>query len=158
MNRRVSRTIRLGKTLIGDGRPPVLQTMIATPLSRPAEALAEADRALEMGCRVVRTAVRNEAEMPGLEKLAKEFGGDLIADIHFDHRLALAAIERGVAGVRFNPGNIGGKGRVAQIVEAAKKRPDLAIRIGVNAGSLEKDILERHGGPTAEALVESTRR
>ncbi|HSA34479.1 MAG TPA: (E)-4-hydroxy-3-methylbut-2-enyl-diphosphate synthase [bacterium] len=158
MTRRASREIRLGKSTIGGGRPPLIQTMITTPLTRPDEAFAEADRGLALGCRIVRTAVRSEAEIAGLTELAKRFGGDLIADIHFDHRLALAAIGCGIAGVRFNPGNIGGKDRVAQIVEAARTRPDLALRIGVNAGSLEKDILEKHGGPTAAALVESTRR
>lgn len=158
MTRRISREIRLGKSIIGGGRPPVIQTMLTTPLDRPDEALAEADRALDRGCRIVRTAVKSETEIAGLTALAGRFAGDLIADIHFDHRLALAAVDAGVAGLRFNPGNIGGKERVAQIVEAARKRPDLAIRIGVNAGSLERDILEKHGGPTAAALVESTRR
>lgn len=158
MTRRISREIRLGKSVIGGGRPPIIQTMITTPLTRPDDALAEADRALAMGCRIVRTAVKSEAEIPGLTTLAKRFDGDLIADIHFDHNLALAAIATGVAGVRFNPGNIGGKERVAQIVEAARTRPDLALRVGVNAGSLEKDILDKHGAPTADALVESTRR
>ncbi len=158
MKRRMSREIRLGQSVIGGGRMPVIQTMLTTPLVDTGAALAEADRALEMGCRIVRTAVRCEAELLGLGQLAKDFRGDLIADIHFDHRLALAAIVAGVAGVRFNPGNIGGKERVKLIVETARTRPDLALRIGVNAGSLEKDILEKHGGPTAAALVESTRR
>ncbi len=158
MKRRMSREIRLGESLIGGGRMPVIQTMLTTPLVDADAALAEADRVLAMGCRIVRTAVRCEAELLGLGQLAKDFRGDLIADIHFDHRLALAAIAAGVAGVRFNPGNIGGKERVKLIVEAARTRPDLALRIGVNAGSLEKDILEKHGGPTADALVESTRR
>jgi len=132
--------------------------MITTPLERFAEALAEAERAVDLGCRVVRTAVRNEAEAGVLERFVAAFRGDLIADVHFDYRLALAAIEAGVAGVRFNPGNIGGRDRVTAIVEAACRRNDLALRIGVNAGSLEKDLLERHGAPTTEALVESTRR
>ncbi|HOW51402.1 MAG TPA: flavodoxin-dependent (E)-4-hydroxy-3-methylbut-2-enyl-diphosphate synthase [bacterium] len=158
MKRRMSREIRLGQSLIGGGRMPVIQTMITTPLADTGTALAEANRALDMGCRIVRTAVRSEADLPALGQLTKDFKGDLIADIHFDHRLALAAIAAGVAGVRFNPGNIGGKERVKLIVEAARTRPDLALRIGVNAGSLEKDILEKHGGPTADALVESTRR
>ncbi len=158
MTVRKSRTIRLGKTLIGGGRPPVLQTMITTPLDRFDDALAEAHRAYEMGCRVVRTAVRNEQDAGLLERFVGEFDGDLIADIHFDYRLALAAIAAGVAGIRFNPGNIGGKERVALLVEEAKKREDLAVRIGVNAGSLEKDLLEEYGAPTAKALIESTRR
>ncbi len=155
---RKSRVIRLGRTLIGGGRPPVLQTMITAPLERFDDALAEANRAVEVGCRVVRTAVRNEDDARLLGRFVSAFTGDLIADIHFDHRLALIAIEAGVAGVRFNPGNIGGKDRVETIIKKARKRDDLAVRIGVNAGSLEKDILEKHGGPTAEALIESTRR
>lgn len=158
MNRRKSRTIKLGTTLIGGGRLPVLQTMITTPLNRFDEALAEAERAVALGCRVVRTAVRTEEDAHLLARFTSQFRGDLIADIHFDYRLALIAIEAGVAGVRFNPGNVGGRERVAAIVEAARRRDACALRIGVNAGSLEKDILEKHGGSTAEALVESTRR
>ncbi len=158
MIRRESRTIRLGKTPIGGGRPPVLQTMITTPLIRFDEALTEANRALEMGCSVVRTAVRDEEDARLLSRFVSAFDGDLIADIHFDYRLALTAMEAGVAGVRFNPGNIGGKERVALLVEKARARENLALRIGVNAGSLEKDILARYEGPTAEALIESTRR
>ena len=141
-----SKEITLGKIKIGGGNSPVIQTMITTPLERYEEALAEANIALELGCKVVRTAFKHSGEEEFLKRLVKDFKGELIADIHFDHRLAIKAINAGVSGVRFNPGNIGGKERVKEIIEAAKKRPEMAIRIGVNGGSLEKKIVEKISG------------
>ena len=151
-----SRALTLGKIKIGGGNPPVIQTMITTPLERYDEALAEANIALELGCKVVRTAFKHSGEEEFLKKLVKDFDGELIADIHFDYRLAIKAINAGVSGVRFNPGNIGGRERVKEIIEAAKKRPEMAIRIGVNGGSLEREIVEKYHGVTTEGLVESS--
>jgi len=151
-----SRVITLGKVKIGGGNPPVIQTMITAPLTRKEAALAEADRALDLGCRVVRTAFKHIDELDGLNYLVANFKGEIIADIHFDYKLALAAIEAGVSGVRFNPGNVGGADKVDAIIEAAKKRPELAVRIGVNGGSLDKNILKKYGGVTWEGLVESS--
>jgi len=153
-----SREITLGKIKIGGDNPPVIQTMITTPLNDFDKALAEADSAYDLGCCVVRTAFKDISELSSLEKLVNKFKGEIIADIHFDFRLALAAIEAGVSGIRINPGNIGGKERVAQVVESAKKRPEMCIRIGVNGGSLEKDILQKHGKVNWEGLVESSLR
>ena len=153
-----SREITLGKIKIGGDNRPVIQTMITTPLLNFEKAFAEANRAYDLGCKVVRTAFKNADEEQSLKKLIENFKGEIIADIHFDHRLALAAIEAGVSGIRINPGNIGGKERVIQIVESAKKRPEMCIRIGVNSGSLEKDILQKHGKVNFEGLVESSLR
>ena len=156
VNMKKSRVITLGKVKIGGGNPPVIQTMITTPLTRPDEALREADRALGLGCLLVRTAFKHISELVGLKYLVENFKGEIIADIHFDYKLAIAAIEAGVSGVRFNPGNVGGEENVRAIIEAAKKRPELAVRIGVNGGSLDKNILKKYGGVTWEGLVESS--
>ena len=156
VNMKRSRVITLGKVKIGGGNPPVIQTMITTPLTRPDEALREADRALDLGCVVVRTAFKHISELDGLKYLVENFKGEIIADIHFDYKLAIAAVESGVSGVRFNPGNVGGEENVRAIIEAAKKRPELAVRIGVNGGSLDKNILKKYGGVTWEGLVESS--
>ena len=138
-----SRVITLGKVKIGGDNPPVIQTMITTPLTRPEDALREANRALDLGCQLVRTAFKHISELDGLKYLVANFKGEIIADIHFDYKLALAAIEAGVSGVRFNPGNVGGADKVDAIIESAKKRPELAVRIGVNGGSLDKNILKK---------------
>lgn len=155
MNKR-SREITLGKMHIGGGNPPLIQTMITTPLDNAEKAVDEAQSALDLGCQVVRTAFKNDSEFKGLETLVRNFKGEIIADIHFDYRLALLAIDAGVSGIRFNPGNVGGKERVKEIIEAAKKRPELAVRIGVNGGSLEREILNKYKGVTWEGLVESS--
>ena len=151
-----SRVITLGNILIGGDNPPVIQTMITTPMNNFDKALAEAETAFELGCRVVRTAFKNGDEEQSLKDLVKSFKGEIIADIHFDYRLALMAIDAGVSGIRINPGNIGGKERVKEIIESAKKRPEMAIRIGVNGGSLEKEMLNKYNGLTWEGLVESS--
>lgn len=156
VNMKKSRVITLGKVKIGGDNPPVIQTMITTPLTRKEEALAEANRALDLGCQLVRTAFKHISELEGLKYLVENFKGEIIADIHFDYKLAIAAIEAGVSGVRFNPGNVGGEENVRAIIEAAKKRPELAVRIGVNGGSLDKNILKKYGGVTWEGLVESS--
>jgi len=151
-----SRIITLGKIKIGGGNPPVIQTMITTPLNNIEKAIDEAQFALDLGCRVVRTALKSENEVKSLKKLVNLFGGEIIADIHFDYRLAIMAIDSGVSGVRFNPGNVGGKERVKEIIDCAKRRPELAVRIGVNGGSLEKEILNKYNGVNWQGLVESS--
>ena len=111
-------------------------------------------RLADAGCDIIRCAVPDMAAAEGLKTICKESPVPVIADIHFDYKLALAAIEAGVDGLRLNPGNIGGEEKVRAVVEAAKER-NIPIRIGVNAGSLPKDLLEKYGHPTAEALVEA---
>lgn len=154
MERRLTRQLEVGKVKVGGGAPIAVQSMTNTKTSDPVTTLEQINRLAEAGCDIVRCAVPDMAAAEGLKIIVKESPIPVIADIHFDYKLALAAIEAGVDGLRLNPGNIGGNDRVAAVVEAAKKR-NIPIRIGVNAGSLPKDLLEKYGHPTPEALVEA---
>ena len=154
MERRLTRQLEVGKVKVGGGAPITVQSMTNTKTSDPVATLEQINRLAEAGCDIVRCAVPDMAAAEGLKTIVKESPIPVIADIHFDYKLALAAIEAGVDGLRLNPGNIGGNDRVAAVVEAAKKR-NIPIRIGVNAGSLPKDLLEKYGHPTPEALVEA---
>lgn len=154
MERRLTRQLEVGKVKVGGGAPIAVQSMTNTKTSDPVATLEQINRLAEAGCDIVRCAVPDMAAAEGLKTIVKESPIPVIADIHFDYKLALAAIEAGVDSLRLNPGNIGGNDRVAAVVEAAKKR-NIPIRIGVNAGSLPKDLLEKYGHPTPEALVEA---
>ena len=154
MERRLTRQLEVGKVKVGGSAPIAVQSMTNTKTSDPVATLEQINRLAEAGCDIVRCAVPDMAAAEGLKTIVKESPIPVIADIHFDYKLALAAIEAGVDGLRLNPGNIGGNDRVAAVVEAAKKR-NIPIRIGVNAGSLPKDLLEKYGHPTPEALVEA---
>jgi (E)-4-hydroxy-3-methylbut-2-enyl-diphosphate synthase len=152
--RRKTRQITLGKIKIGGGAPVAVQSMCNTD-TRDAEAtLAQIRRLEEAGCEIVRLAVPDDEAAGSLGKIRKAAAMPLIADIHFDYRLALRSVEQGVDGLRINPGNIGGKEKVGEVVRACKDR-GIPIRIGVNAGSLEKNLLEKYGHPSPEAIVES---
>ena len=157
MERRLTRQLEVGKVKVGGTAPIAVQSMTNTKTSDPVATLEQIRKLAEAGCDIVRCAVPDMAAAEGLKTIVKESPIPVIADIHFDYKLALAAIEAGVDGLRLNPGNIGGNDRVAAVVEAAKKR-NIPIRIGVNAGSLPKDLLEKYGHPTPEALVEAARR
>ena len=154
MERRLTRQLEVGKVKVGGCAPIAVQSMTNTKTSDHVATLEQINRLAEAGCDIVRCAVPDMAAAEGLKTIVKESPIPVIADIHFDYKLALAAIEAGVDGLRLNPGNIGGNDRVAAVVEAAKKR-NIPIRIGVNAGSLPKDLLEKYGHPTPEALVEA---
>lgn len=154
MERRLTRQLEVGKVKVGGIAPIAVQSMTNTKTSDPVATLEQINRLAEAGCDIVRCAVPDMAAAEGLKTIVAESPIPVIADIHFDYKLALAAIEAGVDGLRLNPGNIGGNDRVAAVVEAAKKR-NIPIRIGVNAGSLPKDLLEKYGHPTPEALVEA---
>ncbi len=154
MERRLTRQLEVGKVKVGGAAPIAVQSMTNTKTSDPVATLEQINRLAEAGCDIVRCAVPDMAAADGLKTIVAESPIPVIADIHFDYKLALAAIEAGVDGLRLNPGNIGGNDRVAAVVEAAKKR-NIPIRIGVNAGSLPKDLLEKYGHPTPEALVEA---
>ena len=154
MERRLTRQLEVGKVKVGGTAPIAVQSMTNTKTSDPVATLEQINRLAEAGCDIVRCAVPDMAAAGGLKTIVAESPIPVIADIHFDYKLALAAIEAGVDGLRLNPGNIGGNDRVAAVVEAAKKR-NIPIRIGVNAGSLPKDLLEKYGHPTPEALVEA---
>lgn len=152
--RRLTRAVHLGNVVIGGGAPVVVQSMTNTDTRDVASTVAQIKRLETVGCEVVRVAVPDMKAALVLKEIRKEISIPLVADIHFDHRLALEALRQGVDGLRINPGNIGGAQKVKKVVEAAKERM-VPIRIGVNSGSLEKDVLDAHGGVTAQGMVES---
>ncbi|MGQ9661989.1 MAG: flavodoxin-dependent (E)-4-hydroxy-3-methylbut-2-enyl-diphosphate synthase [Kiritimatiellia bacterium] len=155
--RRVTKQIRIGSVAIGGGAPISVQTMVKTSTEDIDAVLAQIHSVSLLGCDIVRIAVPDADTARLLYEIKKEAELPLVADIHFDHRLALMALEAGVDGLRINPGNIGAREKIAEVVKAAEERR-VPIRIGVNAGSLERDLLNKYGGATAEALVESALR
>ncbi|MDQ0286657.1 (E)-4-hydroxy-3-methylbut-2-enyl-diphosphate synthase [Desulfofundulus luciae] len=157
MQRRHTRPIYLGGVQIGGGAPVSVQSMTNTDTRDVRATLDQIHRLVRAGCEIVRVAVPDLQAARALKEIKTGCPIPLVADIHFDYRLALAALDSGVDGLRINPGNIGGRERVAAVVDAARKRR-VPIRIGVNAGSLEKDLLAEHGGPTPRAMVESALR
>jgi len=153
ITRRKTRTIRLGDVSIGGDSPVIVQSMTNTD-TRDVRATVRQIHALEKaGCEIIRVAVPDQSAAEAIPAIRKRIHLPLIADIHFDYRLALAAIQGGAEGIRINPGNIA-RDRIGEIIEAARERKTV-IRIGVNAGSLQKDLWKKYGGPTAEALAES---
>jgi len=155
--RRETRQVRVGAVAVGGGAPVVVQAMTKTD-TRDVKATAAQVRRLEKaGAEIVRLAIPDREAARALREIKRRARVPLIADIHFDHRLALASLEAGADGLRINPGNIGSKDKVREVVRAAGER-GVPIRIGVNSGSLEKDLLARHGGVTAGAMVESALR
>jgi (E)-4-hydroxy-3-methylbut-2-enyl-diphosphate synthase len=155
--RRKTRQVRVGNVPIGGDAPIAVQSMTTTRTSDAAATLAQVRALAEAGADVVRVAVPDAAAAAALPGLVRATPVPLVADIHFDYRLALRALEAGIHAIRLNPGNIGSRERVREVVRAARER-SVPIRIGVNAGSLEEDIVERHGWPTAEGMVESAER
>ena len=155
--RHPTRGLFIGSVPVGGGAPVTVQSMTKTD-TRDAEATLSQIRALATaGCEIIRAAVPDAAAAEALKMIVAESPLPVVADIHFDHRLALDALKAGVHALRINPGNIGARWKVEELVRASRDR-GVPIRIGVNAGSLEKDLLERHGKPTPEALVESALR
>ncbi len=153
-NRRVSREVSVGNIKIGGNNPISVQSMTTTDTRNAESTIAQIKRLEAVGCDIVRVAVPDMEAAKNIGKIKAGVNIPVIADIHFDHRLALEAIEQGVDGVRINPGNIGSIEKVKAVVEKCKER-NLKIRIGVNGGSLEKELLAKYGSATAEALVES---
>jgi len=154
---RNSRQISLGDVKIGGGAPISVQSMTITDTRDVEATVNEIKRLEDAGCDIVRVAVPDMEAAKALGKIRKAIKIPLVSDIHFEYKLALEAVKQGVDGMRLNPGNIGAKYRIKAVVNAVKER-NIPIRIGVNSGSLEKDILKKHGSPTAEALVESALR
>jgi (E)-4-hydroxy-3-methylbut-2-enyl-diphosphate synthase len=154
IKRHNSRRITLGGVAIGDGAPIAVQSMTNTRTQDVAATVAQIQRLTAAGCEIVRVAVPDEEAAGAIAGIKAQIRIPLIADIHFDHRLAVMAARNGADGLRINPGNIGGRDKVAKVVAVAKER-GLPIRIGVNAGSLEKNLLKRYNGATAQAMVES---
>ena len=150
----MTRQINVGGVTIGGGAPVVIQSMLNTKTTDVAGSLEQIRKLHAAGCQVVRLAVPNMEGARGFAEICKESPLPLVADIHFDYKLAIAAAEGGASKIRINPGNIGGEDRVKAVVDVCKDR-GIPIRIGVNGGSLDKRLLEKYGHPTAEALVES---
>jgi len=142
---------------VGGGAPISVQTMTKTDTRDVAATVAQIREVAGVGCDIVRLAVVDAAAAEALGQICPQVNIPVIADIHFNHTLALTALAAGVAGLRINPGNIGGETKVKEVVAAARER-EVPIRIGVNSGSVEKDILQKHGGSTPQALVESALR
>ena len=150
----MTRMISVGGITIGGGAPVVIQSMLNTKTTDVVGSLAQIAALKAAGCQIARLAVPNMEAARGFAEICKESELPLVADIHFDYKLAIAAAEGGASKIRINPGNIGGEDRVKAVVDVCKDRK-IPIRIGVNGGSLDKRLLEKYGHPTAEALVES---
>ncbi len=150
----MTRQITVGDVKIGGGAPVSIQSMLNTPTTDVEGSLNQLHALKNAGCEIARLAVLDLEAAEGFRKIAEKSPLPLVADIHFDHRLAIAAAEGGAAKIRINPGNIGSEDRVKDVVDCCKAHR-IPIRIGVNGGSLDKKLLEKYGHPTPEALVES---
>ena len=150
----MTRQILVGGVPIGGGAPVVIQSMLNTKTTDVAGSLEQIHKLKDAGCQIARLAVPNMEAVRSFAEICSASELPLVADIHFDYKLAIAAAEGGASKIRINPGNIGGEDRVKAVVEVCKDK-NIPIRIGVNGGSLDKRLLEKYGHPTAEALVES---
>jgi len=152
--RRKTKELHIGSVRIGGDAPVAVQSMTNTDTRDPEKTLAQIHRLAAAGCEIVRLAVPDETAAKALRTIHDASPVPLVADIHFDHRLAVMALEAGIDGLRINPGNIGGQAHVDTVVDAAKAH-HAPIRIGVNSGSVEKELLTKFGGPTPAAMTES---
>jgi len=154
IKRKETKKIRVGDVYMGGDSPITIQSMTNTDTRDIKATIDQIKRLEKAGCDIVRVAVPDNEAAQALKSIRKSIKIPLVADIHFDYKLALESIKSGVDKIRLNPGNIGDRDRVRQVVEAARER-QIPIRIGVNSGSIEKHILEKYGGPTPEGMVES---
>ena len=154
MYRDHTRVVKIGDRAIGGGNPILIQSMTNTPTQDVKATVEQIHRLEAVGCEIVRCTVPDEAAARAIAEIKKQIRIPLVADIHFDYKMAIAAIENGADKIRINPGNIGGKEKVAAVVDAARER-QIPIRVGVNSGSLERNLVEKYGGVTAEGIVES---
>ena len=150
----MTKVVKIGDRVIGRGNPILIQSMTNTKTEDVAATVAQIQALTAAGCDIIRCAVPTMEAAEALTEIKKQVSIPVVADIHFDYRLALAAIEHGADKIRINPGNIGSTERVRAVVDAAKER-GIPIRVGVNSGSLEKDLVEKYHGVTAEGIVES---
>ncbi|MBU0508641.1 flavodoxin-dependent (E)-4-hydroxy-3-methylbut-2-enyl-diphosphate synthase [bacterium] len=148
------REVRIGGVSIGGGRPVAIQSMTTTDTRDPSATLEQIHRLEEAGCEIVRVAVPDDEAAAALREIKKGTRIPLVADIHFHYKLALKAIDAGVDKIRINPGNLGGEDR-ARIVTRAAREAGIAMRVGVNSGSLERELIDKYGGPTPQGMVES---
>ena len=154
MHRDHTKEVLIGKVAIGGGNPIRIQSMTNTATENVAATVEQILKLEQAGCEIIRCTVPNPEAARALADIKKQIHIPLVADIHFDYKMAIAAIENGADKIRINPGNIGGADKVRAVVEAARER-NIPIRVGVNSGSLEKTLLEKYGGVTAEGIVES---
>lgn len=154
MTRENTRIVKIGDRVIGGGNPVLIQSMCNTKTEDVKATVEQILRLEQAGCDIIRVAVPTAEAAKALGPIKQRIHIPLVADIHFDYRLALMAMENGADKIRINPGNIGSKERIKAVVDCAKER-EIPIRVGVNSGSLEKEILEKYGGVTAEGIVES---
>lgn len=153
----MSKKVKIGNITIGGGERIAIQSMTTVPTKDAAGCIRQINELADRGCDIVRIAVPDEESARATEKIKAGVRVPIVADIHFDYKLALICIENGIDKIRINPGNIGGEERAAMVAKSAKEH-NVPIRIGVNGGSLEKDLLEKYGGATPEAMVESAKR
>ena len=154
MYRDKTKVVRIGDVVIGGGNPILIQSMTNTKTQDAAATIAQIKRLEEAGCEIVRCTVPDMDAARAIAVIKKAITIPLVADIHFDYKMAIAAMENGADKIRINPGNIGSREKVAEVVKVAKERA-IPIRVGVNSGSLEKELVERYHGVTAEGIVES---
>ena len=154
MYRDHTKVVKIGDRIIGGGNPILIQSMTNTKTEDVSATVDQIRRLTVAGCEIIRCTVPTLEAAKAIGEIKKQITIPLVADIHFDYKMAIAAIENGADKIRINPGNIGGKERVKAVVDAARER-DIPIRVGVNSGSLEKDLIEKYNGVTAEGLVES---
>ncbi len=154
MYRNKTKVVRIGDAVIGGGNPILIQSMTNTKTQDAAATIAQIKRLEEAGCEIIRCTVPDMEAARAIAAIKKETTIPLVADIHFDYRMAIAAMENGADKIRINPGNIGSREKVAEVVKVARERA-IPIRVGVNSGSLEKELVERYHGVTAEGIVES---
>ena len=154
MERKDTKVVKIGDRIIGGKNPILIQSMTNTKTEDVKATVEQINRLAAAGCDIIRWAVPTMEAAEALTEIKKQIAIPLVADIHFDYRLAIAAMEHGADKIRINPGNIGSKERVQAVVDVAKKR-NIPIRVGVNSGSLEKDLVEKYHGVTAEGIVES---
>lgn len=154
IQRKKTRAVKVRNLYIGGGHPITIQSMTNTKTANVEATLAQVKALEEAGCDIVRITVNNDAAADGFAEIRKHTNMPLVADIHFDYKMALRAIEAGADKIRINPGNIGGEERAREVINACKEK-GVAVRIGVNGGSLQKELIEKYGHPTPEALAES---
>ena len=154
MDKRITKEVHIGNRVIGGANPILIQSMTNTKTEDVAATVAQIQKLTKAGCDIIRCAVPTMEAAKALAEIKKQVEIPIVADIHFDYKLAIAAMENGADKIRINPGNIGSIDRVKAVVDVAKER-NIPIRVGVNSGSLEKNLVEKYGGVTAEGIVES---
>ena len=153
MSRANTRVVKIGDRVIGGGNPILIQSMTNTKTEDVEATVKQIQALTEAGCDIIRCAVPTMEAAKALSEIKKQISIPLVADIHFDYRLAIAAIENGADKIRINPGNIGSRDRIQAVVDAAKER-QIPIRVGVNSGSLEKELVEKYNGWASRELIE----